>query len=139
VAVVYFDASAYLTLLLEEPQASVADDVWNACDSATSNRLTYAEVRAALGAAVRDRRLAPNALPTVVAQWEQYWRETLTIQLSDSLVRRAGALAVEHALTGADAVHLASAEALGDPVVATWDRRLSTAALAAGLAVVPAA
>jgi hypothetical protein len=44
-----------------------------------------------------------------------------------------------HGVNGADAVHLASV--LGpalEPMFVTWDRRLHAAALAAGLAVVPA-
>jgi predicted nucleic acid-binding protein len=42
----------------------------------------------------------------------------------------AGHLARAHALRGADAVHLASALAVGDPglIVAVWDRRLHTGA-----------
>jgi predicted nucleic acid-binding protein len=45
----------------------------------------------------------------------------------------------ELALRGADAIHLASALAVGDAelLMAAWDRRLSTAARAAGLAVTP--
>jgi predicted nucleic acid-binding protein len=52
----------------------------------------------------------------------------------------AGQLARVHALRGADAVHLASALAIGDPdlVVAVWDRRLHAGAKAAGVRVAPA-
>jgi hypothetical protein len=44
-----------------------------------------------------------------------------------------GKLAKEHALRTADAVHLASSPAIGDPdlVVAAWDRRLHAGAQAA--------
>jgi hypothetical protein len=54
--------------------------------------------------------------------------------------QEAGRLARVHALRGADAVHLASALAIGDPelVIAVWDRRLHAGADAAGLAVAPA-
>jgi hypothetical protein len=49
-------------------------------------------------------------------------------------------LAARHQLGGADAIHLASALALGpaDVTVAVWDRRLHTGAAAAGLALAPA-
>ena len=54
--------------------------------------------------------------------------------------RHAGHLARTHALRGADAVHLASALAVGDPdlIVAVWDRRLHAGAQAAGCRLAPA-
>ena len=72
--------------------------------------------------------------------WEDYWAATRPVELTASVERHAGVLAREHALRGADAVHLASALVIGDPdlVLAVWDRRLHTAALAAGLRVAPA-
>ncbi|HET8536300.1 MAG TPA: PIN domain-containing protein, partial [Solirubrobacteraceae bacterium] len=59
--------------------------------------------------------------------------------VDEALTRHAGELADARALRGYDAVHLASALALGveDTIVVTWDRDLSDAAHAAGLAVAP--
>jgi len=67
-------------------------------------------------------------------------RELVVIGLDDTLARAAGDLAERHALRGYDAVHLASALAIGDPglVIATWDRDLASAALAQTHTVVPA-
>lgn len=52
----------------------------------------------------------------------------------------AGTCAHDFALSGADAVHLASALVLRDAhvVMVSWDRRLNDAARAAGLRAVPA-
>jgi uncharacterized protein len=71
---------------------------------------------------------------------EGYWAATRPIELTAAVEQHAGILAKEHALRGADAVHLASALALGDPdlVVAAWERRLHAGAHAAGLRVAPA-
>ena len=54
--------------------------------------------------------------------------------------QHAGHLARTHALRGADAVHLASALAIGDPelIFAVWDRPLHASAHAAGCRVAPA-
>jgi predicted nucleic acid-binding protein len=54
--------------------------------------------------------------------------------------QHAGQLALTYALRGADAVHLASALAIGDPglILAAWDRRLHAGAQAAGLQTAPA-
>jgi predicted nucleic acid-binding protein len=56
--------------------------------------------------------------------------------MDEALAREAGELADSLALRGYDAVHLASALALGDEEVAliTWDRDLGAAAERMGLA-----
>lgn len=62
------------------------------------------------------------------------------LELEADVATLAGELAEGHRLRAGDAVHLASALALGDPelVVASWDGELRRAALEAGLAVFPA-
>ena len=56
-----------------------------------------------------------------------------------ALAREAASLAEELALRGYDAVHLATALALGAPTsMVTWDADLADAALACGCAVAPA-
>ena len=61
------------------------------------------------------------------------------VELTPRVERHAGELAGRRALRGADAVHLASALAVGsaDLVVAVWDRRLHAGAVAEGVAVAP--
>lgn len=62
-------------------------------------------------------------------------------ELTDRVADSAAALTGDHVLGGAGAVHLASALTLAevDPVAATWDQRLWTAARDADLIVAPAA
>lgn len=107
---------------------------------ARRGRLDHPEVRAALAAAGRGSRFAALDVRRAASAWDAFWAAAWTVDLTDAVARRAGELAAEHALRGADAVHLASALALGsdDLVVAVWDRRLATGAVAAGLRVVPA-
>lgn len=59
------------------------------------------------------------------------------IGVDDALVRRAGAMAQQHALRGYDAVHLAAAERVADEttVLLSGDRELGNAARALGLVV----
>jgi predicted nucleic acid-binding protein len=66
--------------------------------------------------------------------------ELLIVGVDEALARHAGELADERALRGYEAVHLASALALGpgDTILATWDRDLSNAAVNSGPAVAPA-
>ncbi len=75
-----------------------------------------------------------------VAELDALNAELVIIGVDDLLAHRAGALADTHALRGYDALHLASALALGpgETILVTWDRALSDAAVEAGLAVAPA-
>lgn len=92
-----------------------------------------------MAAARRARRLTTRADDRAVAELDALIAE-LVIVGDEALARRAGELADERALRGYDALHLASALALGpgDTILATWDRDLSNAAVDAGLPVAPA-
>jgi predicted nucleic acid-binding protein len=138
-ALVYFDSSAFVKLLVDEEGSDLAAQLWDGCDTALSSRLAYPEVRAALAAAGRNHDLDDDGLASAEQAWEEYWAATRAVELTPTVERRAGELARRHALRGADSVHLASALAIGDSdlVVAVWDRRLHAATLAARLGVAP--
>ena len=140
-AVVYFDSSALVKLVLDEPGSDIAAQLWNGCDAALSSRLAYPEVCAALAAAGRNHDLTESEALEAAAGWAVFWGSIRPVELSADVERTSGQLAPLHHLRGADAVHLASALALGlaDLTVAVWDRRLHAGAAAAGLAVAPAA
>ncbi len=137
---VYFDSSACVKLLAEEAGSELAAELWDGCDAAVASRLTYPEVRAALAAAARNHDLTDHELDAAEQAWDGYWAAMRPVELTAAVEQHAGQLARAHALRGADAVHLASALAIGDPdlVVAAWDRRLHTGARAAGLRAAPA-
>lgn len=81
-----------------------------------------------------------RCLRTAQEDWETFWSALHPVELTAAVERNAGSLTDTHALGGADAVHLASALALGltDLVVAVWDRRFRQAAMSTGLRVAPA-
>ena len=137
---VYFDASASVKLLTEEEGSDLAAQLWDECDAAVASRLAYPEVRAALAAAGHNHDLDTRQLADAERAWEGYWAATRPVEFTAAVERHAGDLARIHALRGADAVHLASALAIGDSdlIVAVWDRRLHAGAQAAGLRVAPA-
>lgn len=129
-ALVFFDSSAFVKLLVEEDDSDVAATLWDGCDAAVSSRLAYPEVRAALAAAGRAHRLGADEQHHAEAMWEEYWAATRTVELTEDITHQAGRLAAAHAMRGADAVHLASVLAIGvdDTVFAVWGQRLRTAA-----------
>lgn len=138
-ALVYFDASALVKLVVEEDGSDLAARLWDGCDAALSSRLGFVEVHAALAASHRNGHLARPQLEAALDGFDRFWAAIRAVELDAAVQRRAGELALAHGLRGADAIHLATALAIGDPelVVAAWDRRLAIAAREAGLWVAP--
>jgi predicted nucleic acid-binding protein len=141
VALVYFDASALMKLVVDEQGTDLAVTLWDGCDAPLSSRLAYPEVCTALAAASRNHDLRDDEVALARESWEEFWAAVRPVELTSAVTRLAGQLTRRHALRGADAVHLASALAVADPdlVVAAWDRRLHAGAAAERLAVTPAA
>ena len=131
----YFDTSAIIKLLITEQGSDLARDLWNASDVLTTNRVGYAEARAALAAAGRSGRLDSTEQASARRGLEERFREVVVMELTAELARDAGDAADEHGLRAYDAVHLASSLALdrGSTVMVTWDRELAWAAYRSGL------
>ncbi|HUF97944.1 MAG TPA: type II toxin-antitoxin system VapC family toxin [Ilumatobacter sp.] len=138
--VVYFDSSALVKLLLDEPGSDLAIELWNGCDAALASRLAHPEVCAALAATRRNKLLTADEVANALAEWTRFWGSMRPVELTSGVEQLAGDLARAHQLRGADAVHLASALTLDIEglVVAVWDKRLHAGAIDAGLAVAPA-
>lgn len=138
-AVVYFDSSGLVKLLVKERGSDIVAALWDGCDVAVSSRLAYPEVCAALAAAGRNRALEEEALVSCRQAWERYWAALRPVELTARVAETAGRLAEHRNLRGADAVHLASALETGIPdlIMAVWDRRLHAGAMAEHLTVAP--
>lgn len=139
--VAYFDASALVKLVIDEPGSDDASRLWNGADALFASRVAYPEVRAALAAAARARRLGRADARSAAVQWEEFAGALRRVELSTTVEHHAGELAATHGLSGFDAVHLASALVVGAAaplVLATWDHRLAGAATSLGLATLPA-
>jgi uncharacterized protein len=85
------------------------------------------------------RAVALSAGRAAVGSARDEWPAFTIVEVDEDLVQRAGELALERDLRSLDALHLAAALLLADVdiVLATWDRRLHSAAAAEGLAVAP--
>lgn len=134
--IVYFDTSAIVPIVIEEPSSSVASRLWDEADRVVSSRLVYAEGRAALAMARRLDRLDASGLREAVRAFENLHDQLDLIEVTEGLVREAGGLAEQLGLRGYDAVHLASARLIADAetVLATGDPGLLAAARSIGLA-----
>ena len=135
--IAYFDTSALIPLLVDEPGSERAARLWDVADHVVAVRLIYAEARAALAQATRLGRLAAADLASTIDALEGLYANLDLLEVDEHLVRRAGELAQHYALRGYDAVHLAAAERLRDDatVVVAGDHDLCTAAGTLGMAV----
>ncbi len=139
--IVYFDTSAFLPLLVEEPGSTVALRLWREAHHVASSRLIVAEAAAALAQGMRMGRLTPEEHDVLQQDVARLARELHLIDVPAEIIEQAAATAITRGLRGYDAVHLATALQLAgeDLVLAAGDRALLRAARAEGLHIVDTA
>ncbi|MFI6576918.1 type II toxin-antitoxin system VapC family toxin [Nocardiopsis sp. NPDC050513] len=132
----YFDTSAFVPLLIDEPGSPRCERLWEASDSVVSSRVLYAEAAAALAQAERMNRITASQYVSGRGMLADMWQEVNVLDVDQALVERAADLARDCGLRGYAAIHCASAERLksGEPVVACGGRRLLDACEAQVLA-----
>jgi uncharacterized protein len=135
--IAYFDTSALIPLLIDEPGTTRAGRIWDAAEHVASVRLVYTEARAALAQAARLGRLTSDDLATAIDALDGLYHQLDLLEIDDLLVRRAGDLAQHHALRGYDAIHLAATERVRSDatVLVAGDFDLCAAAGQLGIAV----
>ena len=133
--IVYFDTSAIVPIVIDEPSSAIAARLWDEADRVVSSRLVYAEGRAALAMARRLDRIDERELREAVDNFESLHDQLDVIEVTERLIREAGGLAEQLSLRGYDAVHLASARLVDDAetVLAAGDQSLLVAARAIGI------
>lgn len=121
-----------MKLVLLEHGSAEMTDLEASSTVLVSAGIAYVELRSALAAAYRDRRLSPPAFAAAKSQVERVFAVTSRLAVDATLIQQAGELAEEDELRGYDAVHLAALIRLGPPAVvdsfACWDQDLRTAA-----------
>lgn len=142
--ILYLDASALVKGYVAETGSSEVRALIGDAQAVGTAIISRAEVAAALAKAARMKLLTRAAAAKALQAFSVDWEDLVRLQVGESLIARAAAVAWEHGLRGYDAVHLAAAlvwrEALGEPVtVATYDRELWRGARAGGLTPWPAA
>lgn len=131
--ILYLDTSALVKLYVEERGTEVAASAVEKATRVATSRVTYAEARAAFARARREGIVTASLLREVVDRLDADWARYDIVEVTEPLVRRAGALAEKRALRGFDSIQLASAlEALRGVrgVFLCWDERLARAATA---------
>ncbi len=136
--IAYFDTSAVVKLLIDEPGRELVEECWEAFPALVTSVTAYPEARSAIASAARAGRLRAARSTAAVRELWSLISEMSLVELDVELAHHAGDLADRFALRGYDAVHLATALRLdeGSTTVVTWDVDLARAAERAGLAVV---
>jgi predicted nucleic acid-binding protein len=133
--IAYFDTSALVPLLIDEPGSPICERLWDDADDVVSVRIAYVEAAAAIAQARRLGRLTRSQQRDAVTLLDETWDQLQLVDIDEPLVHRAGALADLHSLRGYDATHCAGAESINDAdvVAASGDRQLLAAWRALGI------
>jgi len=136
----YIDSSAAVKLFLgDEGLSSELRAALEVAGKVTTSRLTYVEIRAALAAARRARRMAPAEHDEAVAELDLVWQTFFVVDVTQRIAEDAGTVAETFGLRAGDAIQFASLrgmDAPGVPMIA-WDERLRAAAQASGFSCYP--
>jgi len=133
--ILYLDTSALVKLYVDEPGRDAVLELLEETARCATARIAYVEARAAFARKRREGGFDARGLRCVVDLLDADWAAFALVEVTESLVRRAGLLAERCGLRGYDAVHLAAAceiaGAGGDVVMACFDERLQRACEAA--------
>ncbi len=140
--IVYLDSSALVKRYIVEASSAEVEQLVGAAEQVGTAIISRAEVSAALSKAVRQNWIDQAEALKALAVFQSQWASLFRLQIRETTVERADALAWAHGLRGYDAVHLACAllwqDAVGGAVtLATFDQPLLEAAARAGLMVWP--
>lgn len=138
--ILYLDTSALVKLYVPETDSAAMKQRVDTADLPSTSRIAHAEARAAFARNRREDAVSPKDYRTIVRDFDNDWETYFIVDVSETLIKRAGQLAERHALRGYNAIHLASAvilrEASDQPVgFACFDAKLCRAARRYGLTV----
>lgn len=138
--VLFADTSALVKLYLDEPHTSAMRRLATSSQILCVCRIAWAEAFAGLAQRVRLKSVDAGPVEVAKRQLEQHWPSFSVVDITQSLVERAGDYADTFGLRGYDAVQLAAAQELAMhlddlPNFACFDRRLNRAAQILGMTV----
>jgi predicted nucleic acid-binding protein len=136
--ILYCDSSALVKLYVVEPGSEEVRAAVEAAEAVATCRITWAEIHAALSRRAREAPQDAAAIETAKQAFAAEWLHYVVIEVSQSIVERAGEFADTFALRGYDAVQLAAAQILAETsgeacAFACFDLRLAKAAKVLGL------
>lgn len=134
----YADTSALVKLYIDEQHSAETEAFAVQCMPLAVSRIAWVETHAALARRARESPVDATAIDVARRAFVQSWPDLFVMELTQSVVERAGEFADAFALRAYDAVQLATAHELrvrgGSPIeFACFDVRLNRAARLLGL------
>ena len=137
---IYLDSSAVIKLFLEEPSSSeVAAAVGGRGVHCVTSDLTYAEIHGFFARAAATGRIPVPGQQQLIQDFQAWFASVAHCAVTLAQIQRAGRLAIQHNLRGADSIHLAAALECALPaasvrkVFACFDDRLTREARRMGV------
>jgi predicted nucleic acid-binding protein len=136
--ILYCDTSAVVKLYVVEPLSAEVKRLVEEAEAVAVCRIAWAEAHAALSRRAREVADDAPAISAAKRALGEDWPHYLVMEVTQSLVERAGRYADTFALRGYDSVQLAAAHETallaGAPVsFACFDERLNKAAVVLGM------
>jgi predicted nucleic acid-binding protein len=124
--IVYFDTSAFVPLLINEPSSPRCLTLWQQADTACSSAIIRLEASAALAQARRNSRIKNTELVDALDSMDELLSDMNLIQVDTGVIREGAAFARSCALRAYDALHCATAFSAADEdfVAASGDAAL---------------
>ena len=142
--ILYFDTSALLKLYVHERDSDSVRDLYSQAGFVCTHMIAYVELLAGFAKGRSLGRFSAEQQAQLLAEIDTGWRQLEVVEIDEALARRAGHLALRHALRGFDAVHLAAAERVMTETSTAkfgfvgFDLRMRSAAQALGMELLPA-
>jgi len=134
----YLDSSAVVAWLLGESRAAEVITAMNEAEVRVTSQLTLVEIERVIRRAVALRLIKDASAQKLRGLLARHRKKWITMELTESVLARAGSAFPIEPVKTLDAIHLATAlafsESFPDLKVLAFDRRISQNAAALGLA-----
>ena len=132
---IFLDTSTLAKRYVQEQGSEELEELFSSlAKEAFVSTLAFAEFAAAIGRKLRKKEIKEEPASQAMRELEKDWDGLFSkIPLTDDLAVSAASLAVKYPLTGADAVHLASAIAVDAELFVVSDNMLISAAEKIGI------
>lgn len=139
----YLDTSALIKLYIEEEGSELVREKVRVASFVATSKLAYAEARASFTRCLREGVLDRDSYGKVVGYLNIDWNSFFLMEVTDTVIFKAGELVEYYALRGFDAIHMASAVVLAQRLqekslsIGCWDKQLFRSLVAYGFSVFP--
>lgn len=143
----YLDTSALVKVYVFEEGTDLVRRQVNKAAIVATAKVAYPETKAALARGMREEKLGLAAYKEAVMNFIADWPSYFVLELTDSVIYKAGELAEQYKLKGFDSIHMASVLTLAGVLaeegskeqlkVGCWDKGLAEALKASGFKVFP--